>query len=74
MYKITITELFNPTEVHLDKSPVQIVRYEQTVDTLDIYAVINAVNSAMPAGNRKQRSDAGKPRKNVPMLTPDPYA
>lgn len=60
MYKITITELFNSTEVNAEKSTVEVVRYEQTVDYINMHAVINAVNSS--PRQRAQRSDAGKPR------------
>jgi hypothetical protein len=41
----------------------EIPRYSQTVDHIDMHAVINAVNSNTPAGRQRAlRSDAGKPR------------
>jgi hypothetical protein len=39
--------------------------YSQTVESLDLVGVINAVNKPLPppAPKKKVRSDAGKPRK-----------
>jgi hypothetical protein len=56
MLTITITE--NNDELG------ELVRYQQTVDTLDICKVIEAVNDSPPPPVRKRavRSDAGKPR------------
>ena len=48
MFKVTIAELFNSTEVNTEKSTVEMVRYEQTTDTLDLKAVIDAVNRVPP--------------------------
>jgi hypothetical protein len=42
-------------------------RYSQTVDSIDVLAVIDAVNSSSSIRQRAVRSDAGKPRK-VPLL------
>ena len=55
-YQITINEID-------DETATEMVRYQQTVDNVDMQAVINAVNNA-PVGRRLRalRSDAGKPR------------
>jgi hypothetical protein len=56
-YQITINEID-------DETATEIVRYQQTVDHVDLAAVLSAVNIA-PVGGRLRalRSDAGKPRK-----------
>ena len=60
-YIITINETDEETGA-------EIPRYQQTVDHIDIHAVINAVNNS-PAGGRQRalRSDAGKPRKTAAL-------
>ena len=58
-YIITINEV--------DEEGIEIPRYQQTVDQIDIHAVINAVNNVNITKQQRQRalrSDAGKPRKN----------
>ena len=46
-----------------EESGSETLRYSQTVDQIDIHAVINAVNSTtVSARVRALRSDAGKPR------------
>lgn len=58
-YTITINEMDEETGS-------EIPRYQQTVDNIDIHAVINAVNNSRPRERlRALRSDAGKPRKVV---------
>ena len=56
-YIITINETDEETGT-------EIPRYQQTVDHIDIHAVINAVNNPPIGGGRQRalRSDAGKPR------------
>jgi hypothetical protein len=47
-----------------EESGSETLRYSQTVDQIDIHAVINAVNSSTVSQRvRALRSDAGKPRK-----------
>jgi hypothetical protein len=55
-YSITITEI-EPTE----DGEREIQRYQQIVDSIDMNAIINAVNTG--PRQRALRSDAGKPRK-----------
>jgi hypothetical protein len=57
-FTITINEVEEETGV-------EIPRYQQTVDHIDIHAVINAVNNSPPGRQRALRSDAGKPRRPV---------
>jgi hypothetical protein len=58
-YTITINEIE-------DETGAEIPRYQQTVDNIDIHAVINAVNNSPRRERiRALRSDAGKPRKPV---------
>ena len=46
------------------------LRYQQTVDNIDIHAVINAVNSTTVSQRvRALRSDAGKPRRKSDEVT-----
>ena len=57
--------IININEV--DEDGNETPRYMQTVDHMDIHAVINAVNSVtqqQPQRQRALRSDAGKPRVN----------
>ncbi len=58
-YTITITE----TEEDGDAEAGDILRYSQTVDAIDMNAIISAVNKTpQPERRRAVRSDAGKPR------------
>lgn len=59
-YVITITEIVDAGD---DESASNLVRFQQTVDQIDIPAVITAVNGTPLAQRRAKRSDAGKPRK-----------
>jgi hypothetical protein len=54
-YSITITEIESGED-----GEREITRYQQTVDAIDMNAIITAVNSAPRA--RALRSDAGKPK------------
>jgi hypothetical protein len=69
-YVVTITEV-GCDELGNDSASSNVIRYQQTVDKIDIQAVINAVNtSPVPARaprKRARRSDAGKPRKLTPV-------
>lgn len=66
-YTITINEVDEETAV---ETP----RYSQTVDNIDIPAIINAVNSSHPMTGRVRalRSDAGKPRARPENNIPTP--
>jgi hypothetical protein len=56
---IQITEIeYNPVKEEDD----EVLRYQQTVDVIDLGAIITAVNSAQPHRVRALRSDAGKPK------------
>ena len=54
-YSITITEIESGED-----GEREITRYSQTVDSIDMNAIISAVNSA--PRQRALRSDAGKPK------------
>ena len=47
-----------------EETASETLRYQQTVDQIDIHAVITAVNNNKLVGARQRslRSDAGKPR------------
>ena len=53
MFKVTVTEI--------DPTQEPIIRYEQTVDELDLNAVLDAVNRKFPRA-RAARSDKGRKR------------
>ena len=76
MYKVTIAELFNSNEVNSEKSTVEKIRYEQTVDTLDLKAVIDAVNRG-PIVRKFRRSrkqdDAARSMDNPQPVEADPF-
>ena len=63
MYKVTIAELFSSNEVNSEKSTVEQIRHEQAVDTLDLKAVIDAVNRVPLQPFAGPADDAGKPRR-----------
>lgn len=58
-YTVTVTE----TDYSPD-TPTTLQRYTQTVDTLDLNRLIQAVNTppAPEPTKRKKRADAGKPK------------
>ena len=76
MYKVTIAELFNSNEANTEKSTVEKIRYEQTVDTLDLKAVIDAVNRGSIVRkfrrSRKQ-DDAARSMDNPQPVEADPF-
>ena len=62
--------IININEVDEDGNETS--RYQQTVDQIDIHAVINAVNNTPDAKGQRQRalrSDAGKPRRKTDEVT-----
>jgi hypothetical protein len=64
VYRITITEH------HPEDGDNEIVRYEQTVDDLDMRALILAINDQPPTPRaRAPRSDKGVPKKKEAVAT-----
>lgn len=70
MFRITITEH------HPEDGDNEIVRFEQTVDDLDMRALILAINDQPTAPRtRAPRSDKGVPKKKetAPAIPNDPF-
>lgn len=62
MFKVTVTEISH--QLQQEGYDHGLIRYEQTVDEIDMPVIINAVNFTPSKANRQRalRSDAGKPR------------
>jgi hypothetical protein len=64
MFKVTVTEI--SPQLQGEGYDHGIVRFEQTVDAIDMFLIINAVNSPPEKPRqRAQRRDAGKPKVKV---------
>ena len=63
MFRITITE------AHPEDGDNEIVRFEQTVDELDMRTLILAINDQPTTRTRAPRSDKGVPKKKEAVAT-----